>query len=93
MVVSNEENKDTQNKIKSRYRIEIVRENGVVEFYKVGFSEVRDLFNKAKEAGKTVTVREGLINLIMDKAIELSELKASDADVKRITLIPDSDGI
>ena len=89
MVVLHSQIKESQERKSRRYKIEIIRENGVIEFMKIGFGEIRTLYNAHKDAGNKITIREGLINLVLERAMEIAELQASESPVKRITLIPD----
>jgi hypothetical protein len=89
MVPKNTQQEKDEPRKARRYRIEIVRDNGVIEFMKIGFAEIRELYNRNKEKGNNITIKEGLVNLILDKAFELAALGLSDSSVKKITLTPE----
>jgi hypothetical protein len=66
-----------------------VRVNGVIEYQKIGFAEIRELYKKKTDEGTKVTIRAGFINLVLEHAMLLAKKQASDAEVKRITLVPE----
>ena len=83
-------NKDEKKKVPRKFRIEIVRENGLIELQKIGFTTIRTRFTANKKAGASITVKGGgFINIAIDEAIKASRLIDHESPVKRITITPD----